>query len=73
VYAAGTGRRPFYGLDDEAKYPELDVRASPVRSHRRLPARLADLVDACLEPDSSRRPTPEELFDGLERLVDEPA
>src|SRR5262249_6548311 len=49
MYAAATGRRPFYGHDDKTKYPQLDMRADPVRTFRRLPGSLATVVDGCLE------------------------
>jgi serine/threonine protein kinase len=69
VFAAATGRRPFYGLDDTVQYPQLDTRAAPVRTYRRLPTSLAQMIDACLEPAPQERPTAEELFESLESLV----
>src|SRR5262249_52669704 len=41
LYATATGRRPFYGLDQDTSYPQLDERAAPVAAHRRLPAALS--------------------------------
>jgi eukaryotic-like serine/threonine-protein kinase len=70
VYAAATGRRPFYGLDGEEEHPQLTRRAQPVRAFRRLPRALGDLVDACLEPDAAARPSTAELFAGLEELAE---
>ncbi len=69
LYAAATGRRPFYGRDEDATYPQLDTRAAPVRTFRRLPADLAQAVDACLEPAPEARPTTGQLFAGLEELA----
>jgi len=70
LYAAATGRRPFYGLDETIRYPQLETRAAPVRMHRRLPAPLARIIDQCLEPEPENRPTPAELFERLESLVE---
>ena len=70
LYAAATGRRPFYGLDDTTKYPQLELRAASVRTYRRLPLPLAQIIDECLEPEPDDRPTPEQLFDSLEMLVE---
>lgn len=69
AFAAATGRRPFFGLDSETEYPQLDGRAPALRTYRRLPAALADLIDACLEPDPRDRPSAKQLFDRLETLV----
>lgn len=69
LYAAGTGRRPFYGLDEETRYPQLDTRAQPVGAHRRLPAQLAKAIDACLDPEPGDRPELAELSAILEGLV----
>ncbi len=70
LYAAATGRRPFYGLDDTTRYPQLETRAAPVRTHRRLPAPLARIIDQCLEPEPENRPAPGELFERLESLAE---
>lgn len=70
LYAAATGRRPFFGLDLETAYPQLDHRAVSVRAHRRLPLLLEKLVDACLEPDPTARPTPEQLFHALDAMTE---
>jgi len=70
LYAAATRHRPFYGLDDTIKYPQLETRAPFVRRYRRLPAPLMGIVDQCLEPVPEDRPTPAELFDRLEALAE---
>ena len=69
LYAAATGHRPFYGLDNETAYPQLEVRAPSVRSLRRLPRQLSVIVDTCLEPEPLARPTPAQLFESLEALA----
>jgi serine/threonine protein kinase len=56
LYEAATGRRPFEGSDADG-YPQLDRRADPARRLRRLPRGFADVVDACLDPDPTGRPT----------------
>ena len=69
LFAAATGRRPFYGLDDDTQYPQLDTRAPRVSTFRRLPAELAGAIDACLEPTPTDRPGVAELFDALDRMA----
>jgi len=70
LYAAATRHRPFYGLDDTIRYPQLETRAPFVRTYRRLPAPLMRIIDQCLEPVPEDRPTPAELFDRLEALAE---
>ena len=55
------------GTDLEA-YEQVSRRADPVRAHRRVPASFAQTVDACLQPDPTRRPTLLELTTNLEAL-----
>jgi serine/threonine protein kinase len=69
LFAAATGRRPFYGLDQETRYPQLDTRAQPVGTFRRLPKALAQVIDDSLEPAPQDRPSPAELFDRLDALA----
>ncbi|HWJ45498.1 MAG TPA: serine/threonine-protein kinase [Gaiellaceae bacterium] len=69
LYATATGRRPFYGLDQDTKYPQLDTRAAPVATYRHLPRALAKAIDACLEPLADARPTTVELSRELEGLI----
>jgi hypothetical protein len=69
LYAAATGRRPFYGLDDDVKYPQLENRAESVQVRRRLPRRLAAAINFCLEPEHENRPSPAELSALLGELV----
>ncbi len=54
-----------YGDDRDGghPFPALHRRADPVRRLRpRLPRRLADAIDACLEPEPAARPTVPELL-----------
>jgi serine/threonine protein kinase len=55
------------GTDLEA-YEQVSRRAEPVRVHRRVPAGFAHTVDACLQPDPTRRPTLQELASNLGAL-----
>lgn len=75
LFEAVTGEPAFGGdVDDDdqpelADYPQLKVRAAPVRTLRpRLPAALADAIDASLDPDPFRRPTLDELAAHLETV-----
>jgi serine/threonine protein kinase len=67
VWEAAHGRTPF--ADESVEYPQLEHRAPPVRSGRRLPRALADAVDRCLEPDTRARPTLAELRSALEPVA----
>jgi serine/threonine protein kinase len=70
LFEALTGEMPFNreveGEEEPETYEQLERRAEPVRSHRRVPASLARLVERCLEPDPAERPTVLELMRGLE-------
>jgi serine/threonine protein kinase len=69
LFEAATGELPFGAPDDEDRYEQLERRAEPVRSYRRVPAAFDGLVGGCLEPESARRPTLGELGDVLKGLV----
>jgi eukaryotic-like serine/threonine-protein kinase len=56
---------------DEREYPQLVTTARRVDELRPLPAELADLVAACLDPEPERRPGVEDLMRALEPLVSE--
>jgi eukaryotic-like serine/threonine-protein kinase len=80
LFEALTGRAPFgddgaeetddpVSADEEpGDYPQLDARAPRIRTLRRLPAPLADAVDACLERDPALRPQIAELAAALEEV-----
>lgn len=53
LYRSATRIAPF----GEAGVGREPGRAAPVRTHRRLPARVAAAIDACLEPAPDDRPT----------------
>jgi eukaryotic-like serine/threonine-protein kinase len=55
LWEAACGETPF--TDESIEYPQLEHRAPPLRSRRRLPVALADAVDRCLEPDAGARPS----------------
>jgi eukaryotic-like serine/threonine-protein kinase len=69
LFEATTGLRPFAGYDKQRKFPQLERHAEPVRSHRRVPALFAWVVDGCLEPDPAQRPTIQQLFSTLQELL----
>lgn len=70
LFEATTGEEPFDAYDeDETRYEQLERRADPIRSHRRIPAAFAKAIDACLEPDPARRPTLRDLTKSLNELV----
>jgi serine/threonine protein kinase len=69
LFHAATGRPPFEAEDE---YQQLERRADSVRAHRRVPTTFATAVDRCLDPDSSRRPTVDELTELLNDLIDQP-
>jgi serine/threonine protein kinase len=56
---------------DEGDYPQLAATARRIDELRPLPAELADLVAACLDPDPERRPGVGELMRSLEPLGEE--
>ncbi|GAA4857033.1 hypothetical protein GCM10025787_46650 [Saccharopolyspora rosea] len=74
LYEAATGVHPFLREDAatsfeetslEEYYPQIAGPAAPVRSWRELPPAMAAAIDACLEPESERRPTLAELDEVL--------
>jgi serine/threonine protein kinase len=72
LFEAATGELPFDAPDDEDRYEQLERRAEPVRSYRRVPAAFNDLVGSCLEPEPARRPPLGELAHALRELVQKP-
>jgi serine/threonine protein kinase len=68
LYEAATGFRPFPDAT-HGTYPQAERRASPVAESRRAPARFTQLIDACLAPEPSARPSLLELADGLDAVV----
>ncbi|GHF54593.1 hypothetical protein GCM10010218_39810 [Streptomyces mashuensis] len=55
--------------DPADDYPQLTEAAPPVTRRRRLPARLAEAIDACLRPDPAARPTVAALAETLDVLL----
>jgi serine/threonine protein kinase len=58
--------------DRPRRYPQLDGPPTPVRRLRRTPRPLADLIDACLDPEPSRRPPIGAVLGALEPLASLP-
>jgi len=50
----------------ERVYPQLSEDVEPLRRHRRMPAQLARIVEACLQHDPAARPALAEMSTGLE-------
>lgn len=71
LYEALAGEPPWAsvshrrGSDGQRHYPQLDGPPAPLRTRRRLPARLSRTVDACLAPDPAARPNTTEVADRL--------
>ena len=61
LYEAAAGVGPF-DEHEQLESPSLEVRAAPLRTHRRAPAPLLALVDACLEPEAAARPTVDDVL-----------
>ena len=85
LHHAATGHQPFdqpghtnsthtptgTGSDTAEHYPQLTQRAPRIRARRRLPRPVAEVIDACLNPDPTRRPTLEQLDTALTTLTDD--
>ena len=77
LFEATTAELPFNAGDEESSdqvsetatdldaYEQILRRAAPVRAYRRVPVAFAEMVNRCLEPDPAKRPTVQELMDGL--------
>ncbi|MFJ9848139.1 protein kinase [Streptomyces sp. NPDC101150] len=83
LYEAATGDVPFddggasdrSGAESTAEatenhgFPQLDERAPPVKTRRRLPRRLTAAIDGCLAPDPATRPPLAQLAVLLDELL----
>jgi serine/threonine protein kinase len=67
LWEVACGDTPF--ADESVPYPQLEERAPSLRSQRRVPRALADVVDRCLEPNARERPTLVELRATLEPVA----
>jgi serine/threonine protein kinase len=67
LWEAACGDTPFG--DESIEYPQLEHRAPPLRSERRLPRALTDLVDDCLDPDTRARPVLADVRAALEPIA----
>jgi eukaryotic-like serine/threonine-protein kinase len=61
------------GPTDESEYPHVQERARRADELRPMPAELADLIAACLEPEPGRRPGVAEVLRVLEPIAELPA
>jgi eukaryotic-like serine/threonine-protein kinase len=71
LYAAAVRGNPLADIADELNVdePQLHARLPPLRQARpRLPAELATLIDACLEPEPGNRPDLDQAVRGLYAL-----
>jgi serine/threonine protein kinase len=68
LYEAATGERPFPDARPRV-YPQRDRRAPSVAERRRAPAEFTRVVDACLSPEPSERPSVAELADELDAVI----
>lgn len=50
-------------------YPQLEIAATPVQRHRRLPRPLSSLINRCLQADPDQRPRLDEVSDALIRMT----
>jgi serine/threonine protein kinase len=68
LYQAATGARPFPDAR-HGSYPQLDRRAHSVAESRRAPAAFTAVIDACLSPEPSERPSVARLADELDGVI----
>jgi hypothetical protein len=57
LWEAACGDTPF--SEESIEHPQLEQRAPPLGSQRRLPRALAEVVDRCLDPQPSAPPLSE--------------
>jgi serine/threonine protein kinase len=71
LWETACGDPPFPADEDAGRPadPQLHTRAPSVRSGRRMPSALAELIDACLEPDPGDRPPLDAVLAGLEKFA----
>ena len=69
LYLAIAGTRPRAWQGQDGGFHQDEQRAESLREHRRVPAALAAIIEACLEPDPARRPTIDGLYDELDRFL----
>ena len=68
LYEVATGTRPFPDAR-RGDLPQLERRAPSMAQSRRAPAGFTRLIDACLAPTPSERPSVAELTDELDAIV----
>jgi serine/threonine protein kinase len=65
LFETASGRPPFDSSDADP-YPQLRDRAPSIRSVRRLPRGLGQLIDSCLAPRPDERPLVQSVLETLE-------
>jgi eukaryotic-like serine/threonine-protein kinase len=60
-------------MDEDIEFPQLERPARPLAEVSSAGPRLAALIDSCLQPEPSSRPTLPALMEGLERVAALPA
>jgi eukaryotic-like serine/threonine-protein kinase len=68
LYEAATAVRPFPDAR-HGSYPQLDRRASSVAESRRAPVTFSAVIDACLSPQPTERPSVAQLADALDGVI----
>lgn len=71
LYECWSGENPNRRATPAATARAIGARPRPLRRLRpELPRELGDAIDACLEPRASRRPSLEELGEGIEEALE---
>jgi serine/threonine protein kinase len=67
LFEAVTGQRPFGNGTDDDRFPQLHRDRQPFPDD--VPRRLAEIIDPCLAPDPTHRPTARDVAEALEPLL----
>ncbi|MDQ3509432.1 MAG: ABC transporter transmembrane domain-containing protein [Actinomycetota bacterium] len=59
-----------YTEHKDEDYEQIQRRVEPVNKHRRIPRKLAETIEACLEPEPDDRPTVAELSQRLGEFLE---
>jgi serine/threonine protein kinase len=69
LFETACGQPPFQSDEETVDYPQLRSRAPSIRTARRMPAALGDLIDACLQLAPRDRPALDSVLGVLESLA----
>lgn len=69
LWEGAAGRPPFRRPQDPDAYEQLERRAEPIGSMRRMPKALAAGIDACLDPEPRGRPTVRQLAELVDSFL----